>query len=144
MMIKLKERKAFVENLCKEFGIAILYVFGSQSKEVANFFRKGVDISLSESDVDIGIKPIQGKRLTIKEKVLLALRLEEMLGAKRVDVVGLHEADPFLSVEIIRGERLFSLDEVEADEYELYILRRAGDQIPLEKERERLIFGEEK
>jgi hypothetical protein len=39
--------------------------------------------------------------------------------------------------------KLFARDEIEADEYELYILRRAGDQIPLERERERLIFGEE-
>ncbi len=94
--------------------------------------------------VDIGVKPNRGKRFSIEEKVILALRLEEILGVKRVDIVFLPEADPFLLAEIIRGERIFARDEVEADEYELYILRRAGDQIHLEREREQLIFGEGK
>lgn len=137
------EKKALLEHLCKEFEIDILYVFGSRSKKVENFFREETDLSLSDSDIDIGVKPTRGRKLTVKEKVLIALRLEEILKVRRVDLIILPEADPFLAAEIIRGERLFSRDEAEADEYDLYILRRAGDQIPLERERQRLIFGEE-
>ena len=59
-----------------------------------------------------------------------------------VDLVILSEADPFLAAEIIRGERLFALDEYEADEFDLYILRRAGALAPLERERMGLILGE--
>ena len=55
----------------------------------------------------------------------------------------LGDADPFLAADIIRGERVFAQDEEEANEYELFILRRAGDLIPLERERLRLIFKEE-
>jgi len=58
-------------------------------------------------------------------------------------LVNLPEADPFLAANIIRGERLFSKDTYLADEYDLYILRRAGDLIPLERERIALIMGEE-
>ena len=39
-----------------------------------------------------------------------------------------------LAEEIIRGERLYAQNEYEADEYDLYVLRRAGDQAPLERE----------
>jgi hypothetical protein len=64
------------------------------------------------------------------------------MDCRRVDLVVLQEADPFLAVEIIRGERLYVRDEYEADEYDLYILRRAGDLAPLERERQALILGE--
>ncbi len=146
-MVKREDVEEIQENikaLCEEFGIEILYAFGSRSKEVSEFLSGKSDLSGSGSDVDIGVRPKQEKRLSVEEKVLLALRLEEMLGVKRVDLVILPEADPFLAAEIIRGERLFTNNEMEADEYDLYILRCAGDQIPLERERERLIFGEER
>jgi predicted nucleotidyltransferase len=140
----LRSRKESIENLSKDFGIDILYVFGSRSKEVADFLSKDEStLSQGPSDVDAGARLIQGRELTVQEKVLLAIRLEDLLGVNRVDLVIIPEADPFLAADIIRGERLFARDEDEADEYELYILRRAGDLIPLERERERLIFKEE-
>jgi uncharacterized protein len=55
--------------------------------------------------------------------------------APQFNLVLLSEADPFLAANIIRGERLFSRDERSADEYELYVLRRAGDLAPFERER---------
>jgi predicted nucleotidyltransferase len=140
----LESRRESIENLCKDFGIDILYVFGSRSKEVVDFLSKDEStLSAGPSDVDAGVRLIQGRELTIQEKVLLAIRLEDLLVVNRVDLVIIAEADPFLAADIIRGERLFARDEDEADEYELYILRRAGDLIPLERERERLIFKEE-
>ena len=72
----------------------------------------------------------------------MALALEELFGCKRVDLVSLSETDPFLAAEVIRGEQLFSHNEHEADEYELYVLRRAGDLAPLERERMALVLGE--
>jgi hypothetical protein len=62
------------------------------------------------------------------------------LGA--VDLVFLSEANPFVAAEIIRGQRLFAGDSHEADEYELYVLRRAGDLAPLERERMARVLGE--
>jgi hypothetical protein len=70
--------------------------------------------------------------------------LEDFLGVSRVDLVSLPEADPFLAANIIRGERLCARDTYLADEYDLYILRRAGDLAPLERERMALILRENK
>jgi hypothetical protein len=53
----------------------------------------------------------------------------------------LPEADPFLAANVIRGERLFADDRYLADLYDLYVLRRAGDLVPLERERQALILG---
>lgn len=77
------------------------------------------------------------------QKVDLAHALEDLFELARVDLVCLRDADPFLAANIIRGERLFAVDEYRADEYDLYVLRRAGDLAPLERERLALIFGEE-
>jgi hypothetical protein len=65
----------------------------------------------------------------------MAVELEDLLNAGRVDLITLGDADPFLSANVIRGERLFCNDHYAADEYELYILRRAGDLADFERER---------
>ena len=60
----------------------------------------------------------------------------------RVDLCLLHEVDPFLTAEVIRGERIYCEDEIRADEYELHVLRRAGDLAPVKRERLSLVLKE--
>jgi predicted nucleotidyltransferase len=91
------------------------------------------------SDVDIGVKPKQGKSFSVREKSEIAVALEDILLVHRIDLVVLPEADPFPAANIMRGERLFSHDAHAADEYDRYILRRAGDLAPLERERQSLM-----
>lgn len=76
----------------------------------------------------------------MRQKVELALALEDLFGVNRVDLVVLPEADPFLAANVICGERLFADDGYLADEYDLYVLRRAGDLLPLERERQALVL----
>jgi len=71
----------------------------------------------------------------------IAIGLEDLFQVSRVDLVELPEADPFLAANAIRGERLFSRDAYSATEYELYVLRKAGDLAPFERERLSLIQG---
>lgn len=134
-MMTTAERHAALERICRQFGVAILYAFGSRAVEARAWLRgKSGSLAPGPSDVDIGVKTTRGVRLWVKDKVNLALQLEDLFGVNRVDLVVLNTADPFLAEEIIRGERLYALDEYEADEYDLYVLRRAGDQAPLERE----------
>jgi predicted nucleotidyltransferase len=132
-----------LRQICNQFAVLALYAFGSQAKEIRSLLEGHQNISLlSSSDVDIGVRSLSGRKFSVTEKVELALALEELFGCKRVDLVSLSEADPFLAAEVIRGERLFTHNEHEADEYELYVLRRAGDLAPLERERMALVLGE--
>ena len=136
------ELRADFEALCRRFGLADVYAFGSRGEEVAARVRGEPDaggVPRLSSDIDIGVRPVTGVRWGVDDKVHLAIALEDLFGCGRVDVVVLPEADPFLAAEIIRGERVYSRDEYEADEYDLYVLRRAGDLIPLERERLALI-----
>ena len=129
-------------TIAEEFNVRIIYAFGSQAKEVYEWIKGKVqtlDIPFS-SDVDIGIKPAPSKTLSVKEKVAVSMALEELFSVRNVDLLVIPEVDPFLAANIVRGERLYCKDAYEADEYDLYILRRAGDLIPLERERISLIM----
>lgn len=125
-------------RLCEAYDILILYLFGSQAKAAARFLLNGEPISPTSSDVDVGILP--ARRLSVREKVAFAQALEELFRVERVDLVVIPEADPFLAANIVRGERVYARDSYLADEYDLYILRRAGDLAPLERERMQIIL----
>ena len=139
----MNKQQAALEQICRKFDVAFLYSFGSRSAEVREWIEGQRDRFLAgPSDTDVGVQPLAGKRWSVREKVEFAGTMEELLAVSRVDLVCLNEADPFVAAEIIRGERLFATDPHEADEYELYVLRRAGDLAPLERERMALALGE--
>ena len=120
--------------VCSAHSIQILYAFGSRAREALELVGGQREaLAQTGADLDIGVKPAGS--LGIKEKASIAVELEELFGVPRVDLVVIPEADPFLAANIIRGERLHMANEHAADEYELYILRRAGDMAPLERER---------
>ena len=131
-----------LEELCAQYGLRLVYAFGSRAEEMRSFLNgEKRSPSLSASDVDIAV--LSDAHLTVEQKVQLGLALETILDAPRVDLLALDEADPFLAANVIRGERLYARDSYEADEYDLYVLRRAGDLAGLERERMALVLGEE-
>ncbi len=138
------ERHKALERLCRQYDVVIMYAFGSRGRDVWEWLTgHRARLDPGPSDVDIGIKMRPGHRLSPRQKAELALALEDLLGVSRVDLVVLDEARPFLALEVIRGERLYAEDSYLADEYDLYVLRRAGDLLPLEREREALVLGED-
>lgn len=135
------EKRAALERLCHDTGVVILYAFGSRARDVLESLDSPSHaLPPSTSDVDIGALAAPGVVWDVTNKVHLAIALEDLLDCPRVDLVVLNEADPFVAAEIIRGERLFANNAHAADEYDLYVLRRAGDLAPLEHERLDLIF----
>jgi len=138
----MKGKIDLLNKLAEKFDLDIIYAFGSHARDVLNCLKnEDTEIILSPlSDVDIGVKYRVGKDPNIKQKILLGTELENLFNVGRVDLVIISEADPFVAVNIIRGERIYCRDKYMADEYDLYILRRAGDLIPLERERISLIM----
>jgi len=135
------ERLSYLESICQSYDIEILYAFGSRGREALEWLQgKREALSPELSDLDIGVKPRPGVTFPVQRTVELALTLEDFFGVSRVDLVFLPQADPFLAANIIRGERLYAADAHAADEYDLYILRRAGDCAFLERERLALIL----
>ncbi len=141
-MDDMEERLGRISVFCERHGIESLHAFGSRAREIADWLEgKRPTLARSPADVDIGALQRDGRKLSIREKSAIAIELEEIFQAGRVDLIVLPEADAFLAANVIRGERLYCRDAYAADEYELYVLRRAGDLAPLERERLSLIEG---
>ena len=109
-------------------GILAAYLFGSRAA--------GDDVRTSDVDVALLFE----SALPLADQVRLEAEIERALG-QAVDLVDLRRASPFLALDIIRGVRFVENDPVAADEYELYVLRRAGDLAPLERERRAMLLG---
>ena len=132
-----------LQHIADRYGLEEVYAYRSRAKEVAARLRgEAARATYPESDVDIGVRIKAGVGLGPSERVRLALETEDLLRASRVDLVTLQEADPFLAVEIIRGDLLYTEDLDRQARYELYVLRRAGGLLPFKKERIRMIMEE--
>jgi hypothetical protein len=79
----------------------------------------------------------------LDDKIHLATNLEDLLDVDRVDLVVLPEAKPYLALDIVRGESLCVTDADEEARFQLYVLRRAADLAPHERERRRMILAGE-
>jgi len=132
-----------LKKICKRYHVESVYVFGSRADEIRRFLD-GKDKRLlpSQSDVDVGVKIEKGVSLTVREKVRLGIELEDLFDVNRVDLLVISEVDPFVAANIVRGERIYCEDDYIADEYDLYILRRAGDLVYLERKRMTLALRE--
>lgn len=86
-------------------------------------------------------RPRAGVSLAPPDRVELTLALEHALDVRPVDLLMLPEAAPFLALAAIRGNLLYRADAVDQAEYELFVLRRAGDLAPLERERQQIVLG---
>jgi uncharacterized protein len=140
MVSAIENQLGFIGN---RYDIVALYAFGSRAREIAGKGHgKGISPRDSNSDVDIGVQPKPGRYLSAKERVQLAIQLEDVLDVNRVDLVILSDADPFLALEIVRGELLYCADADAQAEYELYVLRRAGDLAFYARERwQQILMG---
>ena len=132
---------ADVAVVAHRFGLADIYVFGSRTEEISSGLPPAGTSSRTASDVDIAVRPRRSILLTPSDRVELTLALEKALSVTAVDLLILPEAGAFLALAAIRGNMLFCLDSVDQAEYELYVLRRAGDLAPLERERQQIVLN---
>lgn len=130
-----------LRQLCLEYNLVAIYAFGSRAKEIyARVVGRPEATEHPNSDVDIGVVPVRGRHLLAREKVAIAIALEDAFDVGRVDLVVVPDARPFLAAEIVRGELLYVTDADAEAKFQLYVLRRANDLAPFEIERRRMIL----
>ncbi|MFX0202574.1 MAG: nucleotidyltransferase domain-containing protein [Candidatus Hodarchaeota archaeon] len=131
-----KEIRHKLKLIVERYNLVAIYAFGSRAAEIAMLVKgKTVDARCAESDLDIGVQPARGVKLLAKDKVRLAIELEDLFRVQRIDLVVIPEAGPFLALDIILGELLYCKGLDEQAEHELYILRLAGDLAYYERHR---------
>lgn len=130
-----------IEQTCRKYQLRALYVFGSRSADMLHAIQDDqYQLAPSQSDLDIGV--LTHSPFPIENKVSLTFELENLFALPCIDLFILQEVDAFLAANIIRGERVFTEDSYLADEYELFVLRRAGDLAELERQRMAMILQE--
>jgi uncharacterized protein len=138
----MSRRYQAIEQICKKYHVKALYVFGSRGRELFQALQDdNISLSVSQSDLDFGV--LTHSPFSIDDKVNLTFELEDLFGGAKVDLFVLQEVDAFLAANIIRGERVYAEDEYLADEYDLFVLRRAGDLAEIERQRIAMILQEE-
>lgn len=108
--------------------VIAVYLFGSRARGE----------ELEGSDLDLAV--LLTEPLGVMELLGLEDQLERALGLP-TDLIDLGKASAFLALDVIRGERIYCTDATRCDEFDLYVLRRAGDLEPFEKERRRMALG---
>jgi hypothetical protein len=95
----------------------------------------------AESDLDSGELPEPGVHLDAPSRADLAAAPEDVFAPARVDLAILPEASPFPALDIVTGEVLFARDPEREAEYQLFVLRRAGDLAPFERGRRAIVLA---
>jgi len=125
--------KATIERVVGEVvsgdaRVLAVYWFGSRARGE----------ELEGSDVDLAV--LFSEPVDVMDLLALEDSLERALGVA-VDLIDLGKANAFLALDAIRGERVHCTDSTRCDEFDLYVLRRAGDLEPFERERRRMALG---
>ena len=122
-------RDAVVSVVEADTRVVAVYLFGSRARGDA----------LPGSDIDLAV--LAREAFPVMELLSLQNALEEACG-ENVDLIDLISAPAFLALEAIRGERLSCHDGRFADEFDLYVMRRAADLAPFERARRRYWLGD--
>jgi hypothetical protein len=137
----MKKIKEEIRNVALQYGLQIIYAFGSRAKEALDLVEGRIEkFSSKTSNLDIGIKP--ERPFTVEEKVKIAILFEDLFDVPRVDLIVLPEAPVFLAFEIVTGEILYMQDSTYEAEYQLYIMRQAADLLLYERMKQKMIMGD--
>ena len=130
-----------LKNIATNYGISEFYAFGSRAREIAaRVVGKEVRVIHPESDLDIAVEAVPGRRLSAREKVEITVSLEDLFQVPRVDLIVMSEVSPFLALEAIQGELLYCCDFDQQAEHELLILRKVADLAYYERMRRNAIL----
>jgi predicted nucleotidyltransferase len=133
--------KDAIRNMAEKYRLQLIYAFGSRAVEAREVVADRKErLSATSSDLDIGVK--SEKKLSVEEKVEIAIFFEDLFDLSRVDVVVINEAPVFLAFEIVTGELIYCEDDTFEANYQLYIMAQAADLKPYERIKIAMIMGE--
>ena len=124
---------------CHRHGLLAVYLFGSRA---ADGLRRlaGEAVDGKGSDLDVGVVFVD-PAAHLQRLGALQADLEDVFTPLRVDLVPLQRVDPLFQYAAVDGHRVATTDEHRSDLFELLVLRRAAEALPLERERERRVYG---
>jgi predicted nucleotidyltransferase len=131
-------RQELLDRLCLELGLLVVYLFGSRADDGLRLL-KGEEVPREGSDLDVGVV----FRGPFNPFVLSQLQvdLEDVFSPLQVDLVPLQRVDAIFQFFAIDGHRVAAADSDEADRYELVVMNRAEELLPIQRQIEIERFG---
>ncbi len=132
-------RRDQLERVCCEHGILAVYLFGSRADDGLRLLCSE-EVPHEGSDIDVGIVFPDGAP-SLDKLVAAETALAEVFAPLRADVVALQRVDSLFQADAIDGHRVFALDDYAADSYELLVMRKAAELVPIQRAFEIEVFG---
>ena len=126
-------------EVSRRHGLLAVYLFGSRA---ADGLRRlaGEAVDARGSDLDVGVV-FTDPAAHLQRLGALQADLEDVFAPLRVDLVPLQRVDSLFQYAAVDGHRVATTDEHRSDLFELLVLRRAAEALPLEREHERRVYG---
>ncbi len=124
---------------CRALGVLALYLFGSRAADGLRALR-GEAVDGAGSDLDVGVVFL-GRDADITALPSLQVALEDACSPLRIDLVPLQRVDALFQFAAVDGERVFAADDDRADLYDLVVMRKAAELLPIQRAIERDRFG---
>lgn len=132
-------RQKALEDVRDRYGLLAVYLFGSRADDGLRLMR-GEAIEATGSDLDIGI--VFSKDVPHLLKLGgIQLELSNVFTPLTIDVVPLHKVDPLFQFRAIDGHRIIESDRHRADIFELEVMRRGAELLPVQRQLEKDLFG---
>lgn len=126
-MAKRADKISRLNRLCKKHKVLLIYLFGSQKDAGLKYLNEQNVHIEKTSDLDIGILLESPPVNMYKLHGDLYLNLSAIFESFNIDIVFFHEASYLLKFDIIKGYRIYILDEEFVDEYEESVMKFASD-----------------
>jgi len=130
--------EAQLAEACRALGIAAVYLFGSRADDGLRLL-KGGEVDATGSDLDVGVW--FGSAGPSRSLADVQVALEDVFAPLRVDLVPLDRVDALFQFRAIDRHRVFAADHHAADQFELIVMRRAAELLPIQRAIERERFG---
>lgn len=134
-------RRAQLESICREHALLAVYLFGSRADHGLAYLDGGAG-EPGAWDLDIGVV-FRQPDFDPRELTLLQVAFEDLFAPFRVDVVPLQRVDALFQFDAIDGHRIAATEIDAADRYELVVMRRAAELLPIERQLEQDFFAPE-
>lgn len=128
-----------LDRLCERFGLAAVYLFGSRADDGLRRLQ-GEPVAAEDSDLDVGVV-FRDPGFDPRRLSLLQVDLEDLFAPMRVDLVPLQRLDPLFQFHAIDGHRVAAPDPTFANRWELVVMNRAEELLPIQRQIERERFG---
>lgn len=132
-------RQELLDHLCREHGLLAVYLFGSRADDGLRLLR-GEEVSREGSDLDVGIV-FHASLQDASALSILQVGFEDVFEPLRIDVVPLQRVDALFQFSAIDGHRIAVTDPDAADRYELVVMNRAAELLPVQRQLEIELFG---